>query len=275
MTFFFRNGQEWWKLRSEFQKNLSQPRNVRNLLPSTDQMTREFIAMLPSQFDGDHTIRDMVLELERLSLELTCLITFDERMHSFSDAERHPDSRSSRLIAAGDATNSSILPTDQGMQLWRLFETKPYKQLREAQEYMQQVAVEFVHKRANQKSDDNSLLDQYLKNPKLSVKDLIGMSSDMLLAGVHTTSFTSAFALYRISKDQTVQDLMHQEALRVLPSDESRVTTAIMNSEIPYTRAVLKETFRLNPISIGVGRILNQDTVLGGYLVPKNVSVVY
>lgn len=37
---------------------------------------------------------------------------------------------------------------------------------------------------------------------------------------------------------------------------------------------MLKETFRLNPISIGVGRILNKDTILSGYMVPKETVVV-
>jgi ecdysteroid 22-hydroxylase len=36
----------------------------------------------------------------------------------------------------------------------------------------------------------------------------------------------------------------------------------------------LKETLRLNPISVGVGRILNKETILHGYLVPKETVVV-
>ena len=50
------------------------------------------------------------------------------------------------------------------------------------------------------------------------------------------------------------------------------ISATAVNSEMPYTRAVLKETLRMNPISVGIGRILNRDMVLGGYHVPKNVS---
>lgn len=39
-----------------------------------------------------------------------------------------------------------------------------------------------------------------------------------------------------------------------------------------YTKAVIKESLRLNPISVGVGRILQTDVVLNGYQVPKGVS---
>lgn len=34
-----------------------------------------------------------------------------------------------------------------------------------------------------------SLLEQYLKNETLDIKDIVGMACDMLLAGVDTVSF--------------------------------------------------------------------------------------
>lgn len=259
-------------LRSEFQKGLSSPQNVRNLLPQTDDITNEFIKALEAQMDSENTIKDMVPELERFSLELTCLIAFDERMNSFTEAEHDPNSRTSKLIKASDDSNDTVLPTDQGLQLWRYFETPTYKKLRKAQEHKQKIVIEFIQKKAYQKVKGNSLLEQYLNNPNLSIKDITGMSSDLLLGGIHTTSFSAAFALYHLARNPHVQELLYQESLKVLPEFDGNITPQIMNSEIPYTRAVLKETFRLNPISIGVGRILNHDTILGGYLVPKNVS---
>jgi hypothetical protein len=39
-------------------------------------------------------------------------------------------------------------------------------------------------------------------------------------------------------------------------------------------KAVLKESFRLNPISVGIGRILAQDAIFSGYHVPKGVSML-
>lgn len=66
--------------------------------------------------------------------------------------------------------------------------------------------------------------------------------------------------------------MIYEEALKVLPNDNDMISATAVNSEISYTRAVLKETLRMNPISVGIGRILNKDMVLGGYHVPKNVS---
>lgn len=231
--------------------------------------------MLPSRFNENFVIKDMISEVERLNLELLCLIAFDERLKNFSESERALNSISSKLIKAGEDTNNLILPTDQGFQLWQFFETKDYKKLREAQECMQNIALELINRYKQKFHNENALLGQYLKNPKIDEKDIIGMSCDLLLAGVHTASYSTGSALYHIAKNKRVQELMHEEAKRVLPNENDEITPQIMNTEIPYTRAVLKETFRLNPISIGVGRILNHDTIFSGYLVPKNVIYFY
>lgn len=68
---------------------------------------------------------------------MTCLVVFDVRMNSFSEKERHKDSASSKLIAAAFATNSAVLKLDNGLQLWRFFETPLYRKLRKAQTYME------------------------------------------------------------------------------------------------------------------------------------------
>lgn len=244
---------------------------MRNFLQHADETVNDFVKILPKQFDENQEVDEMLEEISRLNLELTCLMTFDERLNAFSENERRPESRSSRLMAAAETTNSLILPLDQGFQLWRLFETSEYRQLRKSLEFIEEVSRELVDKKMSQHGNGNSLLDQYFKNPNLDVKDLYGMAADLLLAGVHTTSFTTSFALYHISKSQRVQELLFDEALKIMPTNDDPLTPSAMNSEIPYARAVLKETLRMNPISVGVGRILNKDLILGGYHVPKNV----
>ena len=67
-----------------------------------------------------------------------------------------------------------------------------------------------------------------------------------------------------------VQIKLQQESLALLPTAYSPVTSTSLNNAT-YTRAVLKEIFRLNPISIGISRILAEDTVLGGYFIPRGV----
>uniref|UniRef100_A0A1I8Q2P9 Cytochrome P450 302a1, mitochondrial n=1 Tax=Stomoxys calcitrans TaxID=35570 RepID=A0A1I8Q2P9_STOCA len=278
------NGAEWWRLRSELQKEISAPKSVRSFLMAVDKVTKEFLRYLPKSQEVD-----MLPKLSRLNLELTCLVTFGERLYSFSPEEQDENSVSSKLMRAAETTNSNILPTDQGLGIWRHFETGPYKRLRKAQEYMESVAVDLVSQKLvffkedqNTEEDPdnlwslrrNSLVEEYMKNPNLDLFDVVGMAADLLLAGVDTTSYTTAFALYHISRHPEVQRRIYEESLRVLPSKDTPLLADHLNSDIPFTRATLKEVFRLNPISIGVGRILTKDLVFSGYHVPKNTVVV-
>lgn len=69
---------------------------------------------------------------------VTCIATLDLRLNSFSKTEMHTYSRSSRLMKAALTTNSCILKTDNGPQLWKKLETPLYKKLRKSQQYMEE-----------------------------------------------------------------------------------------------------------------------------------------
>lgn len=85
------------------------------------------------------------------------------------------------------------------------------------------------------------------------------------------TNYTTSFALYHLATNPEVQNKLYEESCRLLIEPNSPVTTAIL-SQAQYMKAVLKESLRLNPISVGIGRILAHDAVLSGYHVPKGVS---
>lgn len=266
------NGEDWWKVRCEVQKGLSAPKNVRNFLPNSDEIVKEFLETLPNHFDANNVVDEMLDELSRLNFELTIKVVFDKRMNSFSHEEHDSSSRSSKIIEAAHKTNTNTLITDQGIPLWRLFETSASREVCEGQAHLEKCSIDFTSEKINGTHDGHSLLDQYLQNPNLNIKDLHGSASDLLLAGIHTTAYIASFALYHITTNPHVQELMYKEALKALPNADDPITPSVINAEMPYTRAVLKETFRLNPISVGVGRISNRDMILSGYHVPKNVN---
>lgn len=70
-----------------------------------------------------------------------------------------------------------------------------------------------------------------------------------------------------------MQNKLYQETVEILPDPNGSLDLAALTSKATYTRAVLKESLRLNPISIGVGRNLNSDMILSGFHVPKGVGV--
>ncbi|XP_014488066.1 PREDICTED: cytochrome P450 302a1, mitochondrial [Dinoponera quadriceps] len=267
------NGIDWWRLRKEFQKILSKPRSVTEYLEDTDVVIQEFVKFC-QQHREDQT-DDLLPFLSRLFLELTCLILFDVRMNSFSETERHLNSRSSRLIDAAFETNSVILRLDNGLRLWRFWETPLYKKLCKSQNYMEEVTLQILSQRSQNTSTHRkmSLLEEYLQNETLDLKDVVGMSCDLLLAGIDTTTYTTSFALYHLASNPHLQDKLRREATALLAAPDSPITPEILNNAT-YTKAVIKETFRLNPVAIGIGRILHVDVVLNGYHVPRGTVVV-
>lgn len=86
------------------------------------------------------------------------------------------------------------------------------------------------------------------------------------------TTYTICFILYHLAKNPIVQNELYRETCDILPDCSAKLTESIFLNKAPYARAVLKESLRLNPISIGVGRKLNNDLVLSGYNVPRGVN---
>jgi len=53
--------------------------------------------------------------------------------------------------------------------------------------------------------------------------------------------------------------------------DDKEIDTSVL-AESHYVKAVLKEVLRLNPVAVGVGRVLDEEACFSGYNVPKGVS---
>lgn len=79
-----------------------------------------------------------------------------------------------------------------------------------------------------------------------------------------------SFALYHLARNASVQEKLRLEAAALLTDPTSPITAEILRNAT-YTKAVIKETFRLNPLSVGIGRILQTDVVLSGYHIPEGV----
>ena len=61
---YFSNGPEWWRLRTEIQKEISAPKSVRSFLSQVDEVTKEFLEFLPKNESVN-----ILPKLTRLNLE--------------------------------------------------------------------------------------------------------------------------------------------------------------------------------------------------------------
>ncbi|CAH1104790.1 unnamed protein product [Psylliodes chrysocephalus] len=269
------NGPEWFRIRSVFQRGLSSPQAVKRFIHGSNDIIQEWLIMLDAMRKTPNL--DYLPELSRLFLELTGQNTLDIRFNSFTVHERKKYSRSSQLMNAALLTNSCILKTDNGPQLWRKFDTPLYKKMKRSQEYMELVAIDLISLKMSLFMDkDNSspsLVDSYLSSPEIDFKDIIGVVCDFLLAGIDTSTYTTSFLLYHVANNPSVQDRIYEESLKMLPVKDGDVTDDMLK-EAYYIKAVLKESLRLRPVSVGVGRILQSDTQFSGYYIPAGTTIV-
>uniref|UniRef100_A0A8D0HF78 Cytochrome P450 family 27 subfamily C member 1 n=1 Tax=Sphenodon punctatus TaxID=8508 RepID=A0A8D0HF78_SPHPU len=118
---------------------------------------------------------------------------------------------------------------------------------------------------------NGGLLTYLLMSKELTMKEIYANMTEMLLAGVDTTSFTLSWAIYLLAKHPEVQQSVYKEIVKNL--GKHQVPTAEDIPNLPMIRALLKETLRLFPVLPGNGRITQKDLIVGGYLIPKGTQL--
>ena len=113
-------------------------------------------------------------------------------------------------------------------------------------------------------SSANSLVNAYENSADLDGRDLVTLISDFLLAGVDTSANTMTFLLYELSRSQEVQ-----ENLNKATGDQNSILNQDILNQFKWGKAIIKETLRLHPVSVGVGRYLAHSAVFSGYHVPE------
>ncbi|MEQ2295896.1 hypothetical protein AMECASPLE_019305 [Ameca splendens] len=117
-------------------------------------------------------------------------------------------------------------------------------------------------------------LTYLLSNTQMSIKDVYASITELLLAGVDTTSNTLTWALYQLSKNPEIQDRLYEEVSTLVPAD--RIPTAAEVTGMPFLRAVVKETLRMYPVVPMNARIITEKPIsVGGFQFPKNTSFTF
>ncbi|XP_039237160.1 cytochrome P450 27C1 isoform X2 [Pipra filicauda] len=118
---------------------------------------------------------------------------------------------------------------------------------------------------------NGGLLTYLLVSKELTLEEIYANMTEMLLAGVDTTSFTLSWATYLLAKHPEVQQCVYEEIVNKLGKDQVPVAHDV--PKLPLIRAVLKETLRLYPVLPGNGRVTQKDLIVGGYFIPKGTQL--
>lgn len=121
----------------------------------------------------------------------------------------------------------------------------------------------------------SNLLDAILL---LEDHDLTSITSQAVLfalAGTHTTAVAICSCLFQICQDDRIRSKIEQEVDSVVTSKDEKLTYEDI-PKLEYLTKVWKETLRLYPPAMAIGRYSQRDTKLkgSGVMVPKNTIVL-
>ncbi len=88
-----------------------------------------------------------------------------------------------------------------------------------------------------------------------------------LFAGHETSALAMTWAMYHLHTNPETLTKLRQE-LKTVPEDD-----AAQLAQVPFLKAVVQETLRMNPIVTEVIRVLKQPLTLGSYQIPAGYGV--
>ena len=113
--------------------------------------------------------------------------------------------------------------------------------------------------------DDKTVLASLIKQCGRDSMVPTVFAMDALQAGSETTGLQSNWLLYLMAKNPEAQEKLYAEICNTI-GPQGRLTEAAL-AKMNYTKACLTEAMRINPVSLGSMRLMEGDTVIGGYQV--------
>ncbi|KAN0009799.1 hypothetical protein ACTFIU_007102 [Dictyostelium citrinum] len=133
----------------------------------------------------------------------------------------------------------------------------------------------------NQDEDEDDtilskLLNEY-NNGKISWESLVSTCVDIFIAGVDTTSNSIIFSIIALTNNSNCQEKLYNEIKNNINinNNEFVIRHSIYKSSIPYLSLVMKEVYRLYPVSLlGLPHITTKDVEINGYTIAKGTQII-
>ncbi|CAG9800181.1 unnamed protein product [Chironomus riparius] len=267
------HGLAWHEFRSKVNQVMLHPRNVKMYTPILDNVACEFVEKIRAIRNESMTMPDNFLEnLNEWALESIALIALDTRLNLFEGANQE----SKQLYELIKEMFAIGFEFDIKPSIWRYCKTPGFNKALKTFDKLTQIVFGHVgqaverYEKSPSASEHQSILEKLLKIDR-NVAEV--MATDMLIAGIDTTSSTAAAALYCLATNPDKQEILRKEVKKVLPSNYAQLTEKSLAS-VPYMRAVIKEALRMFPIFNGIARALDKDIVLQGYRIKKGVDIM-
>ncbi|XP_058665765.1 cytochrome P450 27C1 [Ammospiza nelsoni] len=275
-------GEQWLKMRSVLRQKILKPKDVAVYSEGVNEVITDLIKRihtLRSQEEDGETVTNVNNLFFKYSMEGVATILYECRLGCL---ENNIPQQTVEYIEALELMFSMFKTTMYAGAIpkWlRPLIPKPWREFCRSWDGLfkfSQIHVDNKLKAIQSQLDqgevvNGGLLTHLLASKELTLEEIYANMTEMLLAGVDTTSFTLSWAIYLLAKHPEVQQRVYEEIVNKLRKDQVPVAHDV--PKLPLIRAVLKETLRLYPVLPGNGRVTQKDLVIGGYLIPKGTQL--
>ncbi|XP_059503531.1 sterol 26-hydroxylase, mitochondrial [Stegostoma tigrinum] len=269
-------GEKWHHMRSILNPKMLKPKEVSTYSPAINEVVTDFVKRVQwvrENHGQGVMLNDVSGELYKFAFEAICTILFETRMGCLE--EHVPEETDKFIKAVFEMFHFSSIVIFFPKSLWPYLSL--WKQFVAAWDYIFYITEKLVDKKMSEMQEhvekgypvDGEYLTYLLANTKMTPLEIYGSLCELLLAAVDTTSNTTAWILYNLARDPSIQQQLYEEVTSVCPGDQ--IPEAKDFANMPFLKAVAKETLRMYPVVPGNSRVaVDKEVVAGGYYFPKN-----
>ncbi|XP_043750701.1 cytochrome P450 27C1 isoform X2 [Cervus elaphus] len=266
-------GEQWLKMRSVLRQRILKPKDVAIFAGEINQVIADLIKriyFLKSQAEDGETLTNINDLFFKYSMEGVATILYESRLGCLENSIPQATVDYIEALALMFCTFKTSMYAGALPRRLRLLVPKPWQDFCRSWDGL----FEFSQIHVDNKLRDircqmergervrGGLLTYLFLSRELTLEEIYANMTEMLLAGVDTTSFTLSWAVYLLARHPEVQQALYREIVRNL--GKKHVPMAADVPKVPLVRALLKETLRLFPVLPGNGRVTQEDLVVGG-----------
>lgn len=268
-------GAEWQRIRSILNPRMLKPKHVSAYTNTINEVVADFVEKVDwlRKTKGDGVmVKDLAGELYKFAFEGISSVLFETRLGCMN--EKVPEETEKFIFSVGEMFRLSpiivLFPKSVWPYLpfWKHFVGVWDHLFTVAEDLVQKKMVEIQECVKKGEEVSGEYLTHLLASEQMSVHEVLGSITELLLAGVDTTSNTISWALYHMAREPSIQQQLYQEVESVCPGD--KVPTSDDIARMQFLKAIIRETLRLYPVVPGNARVsVENEIVVGGHRFPK------
>ncbi|KAM3878451.1 cytochrome P450 [Diretmus argenteus] len=268
-------GTNWHRIRTILNPRMLKIKHVSSYRAVINEVVTDFLDKVDwlRETKGQGVmVNDLAGELYKFAFEGICSVVFETRMGCLNEVVAEETEkfifsvgemfRLSPMVALFPKSTWPYLP------VWKHF-VATWDHLFKVAEVLVRQKIEEIEEKVRQgRPVEGEYLTHLLLSEQMTITEILGSITEILLAGVDTTSNTLSWSLYHLAKEPEIQEQLYQEVIGVCPGDKLPTSDDI--ARMPFLKAVIKETLRLYPVVPGNARVtVDDEIVVGDHLFPK------